>query len=133
MVSMVMSFEGEVLIPQHQSFSPVPATAAGLHSTMPVLTAATGRQFRTRTTTSRGTSTSIRVATTRATSTATAGGLFALSKGFKIRTREDYVMSDEYEITGIIVKKKESNDGCAGCIGALFLGVILGACSESCC
>lgn len=41
-------------------------------------------------------------------------------------------MSDEYEITGIIVKKKESNDGCAGCLGALFLVVILGACFESC-
>jgi len=41
-------------------------------------------------------------------------------------------MSDEYEITGIIVKKKESNDGCAGCLGALFLIAILGACFESC-
>lgn len=51
----------------------------------------------------------------------------------RIRTRKDYVMSDEYEITGIIVKKKESNDGCAECIGALFLVAILGACFESCC
>lgn len=41
-------------------------------------------------------------------------------------------MSDEYEITGIIVKKKESNDGCAGCLGALFLVAILGSCFESC-
>ena len=41
-------------------------------------------------------------------------------------------MSDEYEITGIIVKKKDSNDGCAGCIGALFLLAILGAFFESC-
>lgn len=41
-------------------------------------------------------------------------------------------MSGEYEITGIIVKKKESNDGCAGCLGALFLVAILGACFESC-
>jgi RecJ-like exonuclease len=50
----------------------------------------------------------------------------------RIRTRKDNVMSDDYEITGIIVKKKESNDGCAGCLGALFLIAILGACFESC-
>lgn len=41
-------------------------------------------------------------------------------------------MSEEYEITGIIVRKKDSNDGCAGCIGAVVLLVILGAFFESC-
>lgn len=87
MVSMVISFEGKVLIPQHQSFSPAPAAAAGLRSTacvrstMPVRTVACGRLFRTRATTTRGGSTSIRVTTPRATFTASTDGLFGLSKG----------------------------------------------------
>ena len=41
-------------------------------------------------------------------------------------------MSDEYEVVGYVLRKKESNDGCAGCIGALIVIAILGACIESC-
>lgn len=41
-------------------------------------------------------------------------------------------MSDEYEVVGYILKKKPSGDGCAGCLGALLVIAILGACIESC-
>ena len=62
--------------------SPRPATATGLRSAVPVCTAATGRPSRTRTaTTGRGTSTSIRGRAARTAATASAGGLFVLSKG----------------------------------------------------
>lgn len=83
MVSMAMLFEGEVLITQHQSFSPAPASASGLRSTMPIRVATIGRLFRTRTTTAtRGASTSVRAARTRTAAAAAASGiLFVLSKG----------------------------------------------------
>ena len=69
-------------MPLRASFSPAPVTATGLRSTMPVRTATTRRQFRTRTTTSTcGPSTSIRATTTRTATTAAAGSLFVLSKG----------------------------------------------------
>ena len=70
------------MLPPVFSFPP-PATAMGLRSTMPVRTASTGRPFRARTTTSttRGTSTSIRATTARSSATASAGSLFAQSKG----------------------------------------------------
>ena len=41
-------------------------------------------------------------------------------------------MSDEYEVVGYVLKKRESGDGCAGCLGALIVIAILGACIESC-
>lgn len=41
-------------------------------------------------------------------------------------------MSDDYEVVGYILKKKPSGDGCAGCLGALIVIAILGACIESC-
>ena len=81
MVSMAILFAERVTIHLRASFSPAPVTATGLRSTMPVRSAATGRQFRTRAATPRGASTSIRATTTRATTTATTGSLFALSKG----------------------------------------------------
>ena len=74
-------FKGKETIPLLKSFSPAPATVMGLRSTVPVRTVTIGRPLRTRTTTTRGASTSIRVATTRATLTATTGSLFVLSKG----------------------------------------------------
>ena len=54
-----------------------PVSATGLRSAMPVRAATTGRQFRTRTATTRGASTSV----ARTASSATSGGLFVLSKG----------------------------------------------------
>ena len=74
-------------MPLIASFSPAPVAAAGLRSAMPVRTAATGRQFRARATTSRGASTSIRGTTAGTASTATTGGLFVLSKGSPNRER----------------------------------------------
>ena len=75
-------FKGKETIPLLKSFSPAPATATGLRSTMPVRTVSIGRPFRARTTTTRGTSASIRATTARtAAATATAGSLFVLSKG----------------------------------------------------
>ena len=75
-------FEVEVATLLIAYFSPAPVTATGLRSTVPVRTATTGRQFRTRaTTTTRATSPSIRATTARTTTTATTGSLFALSKG----------------------------------------------------
>ena len=72
---------GAVTLPT-VSFSPAPVTATGLRTALPVRSAATGRQFRTRTSaTTRGASASIRAATTRATTTAATGSVFALSKG----------------------------------------------------
>ena len=41
-------------------------------------------------------------------------------------------MSDDYEVVGYILKKKPDGDGCAGCLGALIVIAILGACIESC-
>lgn len=41
-------------------------------------------------------------------------------------------MSDDYEVVGYILKKKPSGDGCAGCLGALIVIAVLGACIESC-
>ena len=41
-------------------------------------------------------------------------------------------MSDEYDVVGLILKKKESNDGCAGCLGALVVVAIICAIIESC-
>lgn len=38
-------------------------------------------------------------------------------------------MSDDYEVVGYILRKKEAG---AGCLGALIVIVILGACIESC-
>ena len=61
-------------------FSPAPVTATGLRSTMPVRTATTGRQLSTRATT-HGTFSSVRATTTRPSAAATAGSVFALSKG----------------------------------------------------
>ena len=82
MVSMDILFAERVTIHLRASLSPAPVTATGLRSTMPVRTATTGRQFRDRTTSTRGPSTSLRAATTRATTAAaTTGSLFALSKG----------------------------------------------------
>ena len=81
MVLTVILFAVGVAMRLTVSFSLVPATASGLRSTMPVRTATIGRPFRSRTTTARGTSTSIRVATTRAAISATSGSLFGLSKG----------------------------------------------------
>ena len=74
-------FEVEVATLLIAYFSPAPVSATGLRSGRPVRTAATGRQFRTRMTTTRGPSTSVRDTTTRAATAATGGGLFALSKG----------------------------------------------------
>ena len=81
MVSMVISSVAGASTHLIASFSPAPATAMSLRSAVPVRTAAFGRLFRARTTTSRGASTSLRVATVRAASTATSGSLFGLSKG----------------------------------------------------
>ena len=81
MVFMAILFAVEVATLPTASFSPAPVAASGLRSTMPVFTAATGRQLRTRTTTTRGASTSIRATTARPSAAATAGGLFVLSKG----------------------------------------------------
>ena len=83
MVFMAILFAVEVATLLIAYFSPAPAAARGLRSTVLVRTAAIGRLFRTRAATSRGTSTSIRFTTTRTTSTtsASAGSLFALSKG----------------------------------------------------
>ena len=74
-------FEVEVATLLIAYFSPAPVSATGLRSTMPVRAATTGRQFRTRTTTTRGASASRRATTARTTLTATTGFLFALSKG----------------------------------------------------
>jgi hypothetical protein len=83
-VSTAISFEAGVIIHQRVSSSPAPVTAAGLRSAMPVRAAATGRQFRTRTTTTaRGVSTSIRATTARTATTATTVSLFVLSKGLQ--------------------------------------------------
>ena len=80
MVLMDMSFVAGVIIRQRVFFSLAPATALGLCSTKPVCTATFGRLFRTRSTTTHGTSTLIRGATARTTTFAAAGGLFALFK-----------------------------------------------------
>ena len=78
-----MSFVARAIMLLIVSFSPAPVAAAGLRSTLPVRTVTIGRPFLIRTTTMRGVSTSVRmVAVARGpTSTATAGGLFGLSKG----------------------------------------------------
>ena len=76
----ILFVEGGIML-QGVSSSPAPVAVTGLRSTMPVRTATTGRQFRARTTTTRGVSASVRAASTRATATATTGGLFVLSKG----------------------------------------------------
>ena len=78
-----MSFVVGATIHLIVSFSPVPAAASGLRSTMPVRTATTGRQFRARTAAAtRGSSTSLRATATRTTTTtAASGALFVLSKG----------------------------------------------------
>ena len=79
-----MLFEGKETIPLQKSFFPAQVSALGLRSFMPVRSATIGRLFRNRTAATRGVSTSIRATGTRATSSATAGSLFALSKGFEI-------------------------------------------------
>ena len=68
-------------MPLIASFSPAPATATGLRSTMPVGPVTFGRPFRNRAAATRATSASIRLAATRTATTATTGGLFVLSKG----------------------------------------------------
>jgi len=41
-------------------------------------------------------------------------------------------MSDDYEVVGYILKKRDDGGGCAGCLGVLIAIAIFGACIESC-
>lgn len=75
------SLAAEVPTPPTAFSSLPPASATRLRSTVPVRTATTCRPSRSRATTTRTNCTSVRAATTRAATTATAGGLFALSRG----------------------------------------------------
>ena len=76
-----MSSVVKVIMPLPAFFSPAPATATGLRSTVPVRAVAAGRPFQARTATARVSSASIRATTTRTTATATTGFRFAPSKG----------------------------------------------------
>ena len=81
MVLQVMLFAVGVTMHLTVFFSLMPAAATGFRSSMPI-TVTIGRPFRTRTSTltARGTSASIRAPAARTSATATAGGLFGLSK-----------------------------------------------------